>query len=141
MGSRESWPSFGKLLFPQAVCTVCSTKATALHKWWPGNWSTCLRSWCAVCSLQGQKKYQDHSQRLPLALHDSEEQSRRVRITQAGVLLNIQILLPPKKMRTMEQGLNEVVHVSPRFFSKSKSVVRVGRGSPAAVSSSCFLHF
>ena len=63
-----------------------------------------------IPQLQGQK---DHPWRLHLAMHNSEEQSKPVRIAQAGVLLDVQILLPPKKVRTTKLGLNEIAQVSP----------------------------
>lgn len=113
------------------VCAVCSTKATVLNRLGPGDWSACLRSRCTACLLQGHKKYQDHPQRLHLAIHNSEEQSKSVRIAQAGVLLNIQILLPPKNVRTPRLGLNEIVQVSPWLFSKSELVLTVGKGKPS----------
>lgn len=59
--------------------------------------------------LQGQKEYRDHPQHLHLV---------RSRASLSGLLrleffFNIQILLPPKKVRTMKLGLNEIVQLYP----------------------------
>lgn len=112
-GSKVLAVLWGAAIPMDCVCTACSTKATALNEREPGDWSTCLRSWCAPCLLQGQKKYQDCPQQLHLAILNSKKQSKPVRIALAGVLLNVQILLPPEEVRTMKLGLNDIVQGSP----------------------------
>lgn len=52
-------------------------------------------------------------------------------MAQAGVLINIQILLPSERVRTVKLGLNEI-QVSMWFFSKSELSQKVGKEKPSS---------